>query len=358
MASHSHLSRALVAGVLCLCGSVPCVQQSLGQRRTQSESAGSQETDVTLGGWVHADYGQNIPAGVTVRLETNEGMIGGQQAVNTSGYFEFVGLAKTYYRLTVTASGFQAYQQDLDLRSVGDRFVVNVRLSPALASKLLPLPVSPSFTDNHASKKARKEYAKGVRALHERDLAEAQSHLERAVEEYPCYARAQADLALVLSQEHQLPGSEAALKKALECDPDYLDAYNELGQLYYNEEKYQESEAVLRQGLRRSPASWQFYYQLGASDYRLGQYRKAEQEYLKAESLSSSVPAEIHVKLADVYLKQSAYDKAYTEMQAYVRAEPDGRFAPKLKRVMRQMESDRIPQTAHPPSAQSPPREP
>jgi tetratricopeptide (TPR) repeat protein len=307
---------------------------------------------------VQADYGQNIPAGVTVRLETNEGMIGGQQAVNTSGYFEFVGLAKTYYRLTVTASGFQTYQQDLDLRSVGDRFVVNVRLSPALESKPLPLPASPSFTDNNASKKARKEYEKGARALHDRNLAEAQSHLARAVEEYPCYARAQTDLALVLSQAHQLPGSEAALKKALECDPDYLDAYNELGQLYYNEEKYHASEAVLRQGLRRSPASWQFYYQLGASDYRLGQYRKAEQEYLKAESLSSSVPAEIHVKLADVYLKQSAYDKAYAEMQAYVRAEPDGRFAPKLKRVMRQMESDRIPQTAHPSSAQSPPPEP
>lgn len=358
MALQSRVSRALVGGAFCLCVCFSWFQQAMGQRRTPSESAGAQETSVTLGGWVQADYGQNVPAGVTVRLETAEGMVGGQPAVNTSGYFEIVGLARMHYRLTVTAPGFQVYQQDVDLRSVGDRFVVNVRLAPALGSKPLPLPLSPSFTDNKASKQARKEYEKGARALHDRNLAEAQAHLKRAAEEYPCYARAQTDLALVLSETQQLPASEGALKKALECDPDYLDAYNELGQLYYNQKKYQESETVLREGLRRSPASWQFYYQLGGDYYRLGQYGKAEQEYLKAESLSSSVPAEIHVKLADVYLKQGANDKAYTEMQAYLHAEPNGRFTAKLKSVMRQMESDRILRAPNPASAQSAPPEP
>jgi tetratricopeptide (TPR) repeat protein len=306
---------------------------------------------------VHADYGQSIPSGVTVRLETNEGNIGGSQPVNASGYFEFVGLAKTYYRLTVTASGFQPYQQDVDLRSVGDKLVINVQLSPALKSASAERPVSSSFTDHKASKKARQEYEKGTRALRDGNLSAAQSHFEKSVREYPCYARAQTDLALVLSERHQLPESETALKKALKCDPDYLDPYNELGQLYYNEKSYQESETILQEGLRRSPGSWQFYYQLGANAYRLGQYRDAEQEYLKAESLSSSVPAEIHVKLADVYLRQRAYDKAYAEMRAYVVAEPGGPFAPKLKQVMRQMESDRV-VTVAPSAARSVPPQP
>jgi tetratricopeptide (TPR) repeat protein len=285
-------------------------------------------------------------------------MIGGEQSVNASGYFEFVGLAKTYYHLTVAVQGFQLYQQDLDLRSVGDKLVINVQLSPALKTKAPAPAASPSFTDNNAPKIARKEYQKGQGALRGGNLSEAQSHFERSVEQYPCYARAQTDLALVLSEKNQLPASEAALKKALECDPDYLDAYNELGQLYYNEKKYRDSEAILQEGLRRSPSAWQFYYQLGGDHYHLGLYPKAEQEYLKAESLSSAVPAEIHVKLADVYLKQSAYDKAYAEMQAYVSAEPGGRVAAKLRNVMHQMESDRVVQAVHPAGAQSPPHEP
>jgi len=359
MAPQSRLSRPLIVLVFYLSGCLLCANAALGQRRTVSESEGSPGRAVTLGGWVHADYGQSLPASVTVRLETNEGMIGGERSVNTSGYFEFVGLARTSYRLTVTAPGFQVYQQDLDLGSAGDKLVVNVHLSPTVKLRSLPPPASSSFTDNNASKKARREYEKGIRALRDGSLSEAQSHLEKSVKEYPCYARAQTDLALVLSDKRLFPASEAALKKAMECDPDYLDAYNELGQLYYNQKKYQDGAAILQEGMRRSPGSWQFYYQLGANHFHLGEYGKAEKEYLKAKTLSSSVPAEIHVRLADVYLKQSAYDKAYAEMQVYVLAEPNGRYAARARSLMRQMESDHTAQAAHPAtSTQSPPPEP
>jgi tetratricopeptide (TPR) repeat protein len=306
---------------------------------------------------VHVDYGGSIPSDVKVRLATSEGMTGGEQSVNAAGYFEFVGLAKTYYHLTVDAPGFQPYQQDLDLRSVGDKLTINIHLSPALKTKE-PSPSASSYTDEHAPKNARKEYQKGLSALQSGKFSEAQSHFEKSVKEYPCYARAQTDLALALSQQHQGSESEAALKKALECDPDFLDAYTDLGQLYYNEGKYADSATIVQEGLRRSPASWQFYYQLGADHYHLGLFTRAEQEYLKAESLSPSVPAEIHVKLADVYLKQSAYDKAYAEMRAYVRAEPDGRFAAKLKMVMHQMESDHLVTAVQPSRKDSPPSKP
>jgi len=190
--------------------------------------------------------------------------------------------------------------------------------------------------------------------LRDKNLSAAESRFRKAVEEYPCYARAQTDLALVLNERQQFPASEAALKKAMECDPDYLDTYNELGQLYYNEKKYQESQAILQEGLRRSPQSWQFYYQLGADHYHLGQYVTAEQEYLKAESLNASVPAEIHVKLADVYLKESAYGEAYAEMQAYMRTAPNGPYAERVRDLMHRMESDHTVAAGQASTAQSP----
>jgi tetratricopeptide (TPR) repeat protein len=217
-----------------------------------------------------------------------------------------------------------------------------------------PISTLPSLTDARAPKKARKEYEKGLRALGENNLKEAQPHFQKAVEEYPCYARAQTDLALVLSRQNEAASAETSLRKALQCDPGYLDAYAELGRLLFLQKKYSDSKAVLQDGLRRSPGSWQFYYQLGGAHYGLGEYRKAEEEYLKAESLSSAVPAEIHVKLADVYLKTSAFEKAYTEMQAYLRAEPQGRFAGKVKEIMHKMESDGI-VSADQPRAPAPP---
>jgi hypothetical protein len=60
---------------------------------------------------------------------------------------------------------------------------------------------------------------------------------------------------------------------------------------------------------------------------------------LKVQSLNPNAFADVHVRLADVYLKENAYDKAYTQIQAYLQAEPEGRFATKIKAIMRQMES-------------------
>ncbi len=353
MSSIFRIARAFVVIVMLVALGALSVIPAQGQHRFPSDQGGSTQNTVTLGGWVQGDYGGSVTNGVVVHLETSEGMNCGDQPVNTAGYFEYVGLAKTYYHLTVTALGFQTYQQDLSLGTVGDKLVINVHLSPAPTAKSLPPPPSSSFTDNNASKKARKEYQKGASALHGGHLSAAESHLRKAVEEYPCYVRAQADLALVLSQKQQSPASEAALKKALECDPDFLDTYNELGQLYYNEKKYQESKAVLQEGLRRSPQSWQFYFQLGADDYHLGQFAAAEQEFLKAESLNAALPAEVHVRLADVYLKQSAYAKAYDEMQAYLRAEPNGPYTARVRSLMHQMETDRAVPSAQPATAQS-----
>ena len=353
MSSRFRLARALVVIVMMAALGALGVISAQGQRRFPSDPGGSSQNNVTLGGWVQSDYGGSVTNGVLVHLETSEGMNCGDQPVNTAGYFEYVGLARTYYHITVTAPGFQTFQQDLSLGTVGDKLVINVHLLPAPTSKSLPPPASSSFTDNHASKKARKEYLKGAAALHGGNLSAAESHLKKAVEEYPCYVRAQTDLALALSQRQQLSASEAALRKAKDCDPDYLDTYNELGQLYFNEKKYVESQTVLQEGLRRSPQSWQFYFQIGADDYHLGKYAAAEQEFLKAESLNASLPAEVHVRLADVYLKQSSYGKAYAEMQAYLRAEPSGPYAARVRSLMHQMESDRVIPSAQPATAQS-----
>ncbi len=198
---------------------------------------------------------------------------------------------------------------------------------------------TPALTDEQAPKTARKEYEKGSRALAARQIPEARTHLEKAVVEFPCYARALADLAVVLTEQREVQGAEAALRKAVQCDPGFPDAYTQLGQLLNAERKFAESADLLQDGLRRSPGAWQFYYQLAIAHFSLKQYSQAEEEYLKVQSINPNPPAEFHAKLADVYLKENAYDKAYAQMQAYLQAEPEGRFAAKIKGIMQQMET-------------------
>jgi tetratricopeptide (TPR) repeat protein len=308
---------------------------------------------VRLSGQVVTYTGRTVPSGAMITVETESGERAAQTPANSDGRFDLGDLRKLRYRLIVTAEGFETWQQEIDLGQGASQYTVRITLTPLNKVKESPA-AALALTDAQAPKTARKEYEKGSRALAARELDEAHAHLERAVVEFPCYARAQTDLAVILTERHELSGAEAALRKAVQCDPAFPDAYTQLGQLLNAEKKFAESADLLEDGLRRSPGAWQFYYQLAMAHFGLKQYSQAEEEYLKVQSINPSPPAELHVKLADVYLKENAYDKAYAEMQAYLQAEPKGRFAPKIKDIMQQMESSGV-LTAPPTKAPQPP---
>jgi VWFA-related protein len=212
-----------------------------------------------------------------------------------------------------------------------------------------------SITDLSAPKKAQNEYEKGQRAFKKESLPEARRHLENAVAEYPCYARAQTSLGMTLELLSESAAAESAFRKAVECDSGFLEAHVQLGIFLNYQRRFAECAADLRKIIGSFPGSWQLSYQLAAAEYGLGQYPQSAQEYLRAESISSEVPAEIHVRLADVYTQQGAYAHAYVELQAYLHAEPQGRFAAKVTEVMQRMEKAGVLKRSPPPDVTSTP---
>ena len=299
-----------------------------------------QET-VSLGGQVRNSDGQIIPSGVNLRLETPQGMLVETQPANANGQFEFTDVKKERYRLTASAKGFQTVQQDLDLRLTASRVLVNLFLRPE--GQIKSETAAPAvLTDERAPKKARDELAKGARALSKENYPDARAHLERAIAEYPCYARAQTQLAITLIDLSDPAQAESALRKAIGCDPGFDEAHLVLGQLLNMQKRFAESEKTLKEGVRLAPASWQFYYQLGIADSGLGQYAKAAEEYDRVLSLNATPAPDYYVKVADVYLAEEKYDKAYVAMQHYLEVDPHGRFAEKIRRTVQQMEADGV----------------
>ncbi|MBZ5513340.1 MAG: tetratricopeptide repeat protein [Acidobacteriia bacterium] len=291
-----------------------------------------------IGGYVRGPDGRALSSGVTMTLETEDGEMVQSQLASRDGQFEFGGLRKMRYRLSATAEGFQPAQEFLDLRTPSARALVNFFLTPMSGMKS-EKGLAPSLTDQQAPKKAREEYSIGMGAFAKGEYASARGHLEKAITDYPCFARAHTQLALTLIGMGSSSQAEAPLRKSIECDPGYYEAHLVLGQLFNQEKKFEESEKILTEGLRLSPASWQFYYQLGVAHFGLRQYDKADLDYQKALSFNPTPPPEDHVKVADVYLAQEAYDKAYAQMQAYLQAEPSGRFAEKIRKIIREMEA-------------------
>ena len=319
----------VVAGRLAVCGMLVAVLTGV---------ASAQQQTVHLEGKIRTDSGDIPRLGVTVRLENDEGQLVTEQPANSEGAFDFPYLRKINYRLIVTADGYETVQEHMDLSYGPTIEVVTVTLRPT-HKVTVGAGEGEARSDSLASKNAKKEYEQAGSDLAAKNLSGARTHLEAAVKESPCFARAQTDLATVLEAQRDLTDAETAFKKARECDPDYIESYIMLGMMLNTEKRYADSEEVLQEGVRRSPNSWQFYYQLGVSHYGQGQYAKAQSEYEKVVGLNPSPPADFHVKLANCYLKDKLFDKAYSEMGEYLKAEPAGPFAAKIKSVMQQMKA-------------------
>jgi tetratricopeptide (TPR) repeat protein len=305
-----------------------------------SQLSGSMHRIVTVHGTVRTDQGV-VLKGASVRLETGAGELAASTTTSTSGEFSFAAPAGADYVLMANVDGFEPYREQVDLGEGPDTYEITVVM---LASrKLLQAKAAPpALSDAAAPKDAKRDYEKARKAIENRKWSAARKALEEAVGQYSCYARAQTDLGMLLSQQKDYKGSEAALRKSISCDAGYLDAYLGLGSLLNAESRFDEAETVLEQGLRQAPASWQFHYQMGAAEYGLKHYDLAEQQYLKAKSMSDDPAPELHAKLADVYLREDDFDKAYTEMQDYLSAAPSGPFAGRIKDIMRQMRSSGV----------------
>ncbi len=308
--------------------------------------AWSQGRTADLSGQVSTDRGVAVSDAVVV-LQTPEGQTVEQKSVTTAGQFFFTNVPKGRYTLVVKAEGFETYSEPLDMAEGADQYQASVNLTEA--GKLVQSTAEPpALSDAQAPKEAKHNYEKAEKAIASRKYGEARKQLQAAVAQYPCYARAQSKLGLVMSQQKDYKDAEAAFRKSISCDAGYLSAYLELGQLLNAENRFGESLPVLDQGLRQAPSDWSFYYESGIAQYGLKHYNLAEQQFDKAKSLTTAPPAELDAKLADVYLKENSFQKAYASMQDYLKAEPDGHFASRIKSIMKQMESSGVLQAQAP----------
>jgi tetratricopeptide (TPR) repeat protein len=308
--------------------------------------------DVTLHGQVQTKDGRGISEGVMVTLQTSDGAPVATLQPDWNGNFEFSGLLATVYTLSAKAEKYQNFQQTLDFTDARVTYhTFNIVLAPLEKPAVNPATL-PTLTDQAAPKSARKEFEKGSRAWRENKTAEARNHLEKAVEEYPCYARAQAALAGVEQAAHNMASAEAGYKRAIHCDGTYSDAFYQLAQLYMEERKPADSEAILREALRLSPNAWLFHYQLGNAQLVLGKSREASQDFLTAQSLHPEMPPEFHIKLANAYLKMAEYSKALTEIDTYLRLNPQGPYTASAKKVAEKLRSGGINEAA--PQAEMP----
>ncbi len=183
-----------------------------------------------------------------------------------------------------------------------------------------------SLTSLQAPDKARKSFDHARKAYEKNNLEEAKADLNKAVEIFPTYAEAWAELSDLYLKAQDLPNARMAAEKALAADARYVRPYFTLIVLDAGKEDWKStldrSNKLLSLDAFNYPAA---YYYNALASYKLHDLDKAEKSLLAARKLdpNQKLP-KISLLMGTVLMDRNDYAGAVEQFQSFLTHAPDG----------------------------------
>lgn len=250
-----------------------------------------------------------------------------------NGEFEFPGLMRGTYILSVVEDSYEPIQERVELANVDRRGVF-------LYLKKLTDPSTPPPGDTVSARelglppKAVEEYRKGFKKLHEkRDAEGSLSFFRRALKILPDYYEAHYEMGVSYLQLGRQEDAESAFRRSIEHGKDaYAEPYFGLAAVLCNHDKFKECEAAARQGLAIDANAWQGHYHLARSLVGLNRLAEAE-EQLRIVTRQQPAFAEPYLSYANIYIRRQDLPSLLRALQEYLRLEPAGPMSDSVRQM-------------------------
>lgn len=315
----------LLCAVLCLTSPSPLTAQDVGSQENEFFGSGSVIT-VKL----HDASGQTLSSTAVVKLF--RGIFPSGQKEASRGGAEFVVNRLGEFTVVVTAVGYAETQKDVSV-STG-RTQVDVYLRPTSpAGTVASVPGRPVLAP-----KAKEALDKGLRALKENNVSEADKYVGEALRLAPenpdvLYVQGVLDL-----KKQNWAKARTALEKATQLDPASARAFAALGMAFCDEANYQAAIPPLEKSLLLdSTGTWQTRWALAKSYYHRQQFDGAlrmSQESLK--QANGSEPA-IALLLAQSLTAVGRYEDAAQTLREFLRDHADQPDSATARRWLEQL---------------------
>ena len=231
----------------------------------------------------------------------NSGGSGSQTSTGTPRVNAFGRVDLSGCELRASLPGYRSESIQLRNRSVFDNPNVGVIILHPLAKGQ---GISVSATSLAAPKQARKAYEKALKELRKKDAilwfaaVKAIEQLEKAVAEYPEYAKAWSLLGRTRLSINDKEGAREAFDKATKADPKYLGPYEALLRMELAEKRWAEVNLVSERLLNLNPHMTEVQYYRAVAAFNLGKMDLAEDLVLGIQSGEGSEGISRHAPLA------------------------------------------------------------
>jgi tetratricopeptide (TPR) repeat protein len=298
-------------------------------------------------GQVKVSPGTELPSPVLISLESR-GTVVNTVYTDGEGRFGFNGLPGNIYQIKVNDEAYLPASEtvSIDPETTSVRMInifLNLR-NPEKSDSRTVSGGNPHLTSSADLKKlfpraAIKEFDTGVKADNHHQPDEAIKHYEKALHIAPDFYPACNNLGTAYLNRGSYADAEVQFRRAISLNSNDAAAYFNLGNLHYLTHHYDEGLNWVNQGLNKEPSSAFGHFLRGSLVSASGDSRQAEKELQRSLELDPKL-AKAHLALVNLYLRQKRNTEAVDELQAFLKILPNDPLAPKVRDVLKKLQSD------------------
>lgn len=305
---------------------------SYGQDRSADESSfrgNRAEVAVTI----KDNSGAVVTTPATVRIY-HSGILSGQAAASKGRAF-FILNSLGDYTITVEASGYKATQKEISLPvAITDEEEVLVMRDSTSADPGAN-PGRPILAP-----KAKEAFDKGLQALGENNLDQAEKYLAEAAKLAPNHPDVLYLQGVILLRRGQAEQAQAALEKTTQIDPKNARAFTALGMAFLNENKYDLAVPPLQQSIQLDPSNWEGHWTLARTLYRQEHYDTALLEAQQALNQSRGSEPAIELLIAQSQTAIGKFEDSAETLRTFLRTHPNDKGAATARRWLDRLIAD------------------
>ena len=283
---------------------------------------------------VRDSSGELITAPANVKIYKNG--VPSDQSLTSRGRAFFICRSLGDYTIIVEAAGFKTTQKDVSV-TLPIKAEIDVYMQrDAVSNVSVGVPGKPLLAP-----KAKDALVKGLQALAENKLDDAQKYVSEAMKLAPGNPEVLYVQGMLYMKRANWAQAQSVLEKSNQFDPNQPRVLAALGMALCNQKKYEEAIPLLEKSLQsESGTGWETEFALAKSYYYREQYEQALKAARQAHTASRGSVSQVELLLAQCLTAEGRYEESAQVLREFLKNNPNSADAATARRWLDNLAAD------------------